>query len=83
MPRLPNALHSSNVQDLHRMIADFLANLANLSFGNNVTAAHQHDAVGDSIDFLQNVTGNNDVHACLAIASKSAIDSARAIDRGR
>ena len=47
------------------MIVDLLANLANLSLCNNVAAAHQHDAVGDAIDFLQNMAGNDHVHPLL------------------
>src|SRR5580704_9816354 len=45
------------------MIADFSANFFNLAFGNDVAAAHQHDAVRDAVDFLQNVAGNDDVHS--------------------
>ena len=52
-------------QDLHGMIADFSANFFNLAFGNDVAAAHQHDAVGDAVDLFQNVAGDDDVHALL------------------
>src|SRR5438874_11270487 len=47
------------------MVADFLADLADLSLGHNVAAAHQYHAVGDAIDFLQNMAGNDDVHPLL------------------
>src|SRR5712664_1076923 len=62
--RQPRRIRATN-KDLHGMVADFLANLANLSLCHNVAAAHQHDAVGDAIDFLQNMTGNYDVHSLL------------------
>src|SRR5208282_5416206 len=49
-------------QNLHRMIADLAANFFNLAFGDDIAAAHEHDAVGDAIDFLQNMAGDDDVH---------------------
>ena len=47
------------------MIADFAANFFDLAFGDDVAAAHEHDAVGDAIDFFQNVAGDDDVHSLL------------------
>src|SRR5207248_11397341 len=47
------------------MVADFLADLADLSLGHNGAAAHEYHAVGDAIDFLQDMAGNDDVHPLL------------------
>ena len=66
-------------ENLHRLFAHFLSDLMNISLGDQISAGDQDDAIGDAIDFVQNVAGDQQVHSLPASSSKSAIDSARAI----
>ena len=47
------------------MIFHFAANALNIAFGDDISAAHHHDAIGNDVDLVQDVTRNDDVHTGL------------------
>src|ERR1035441_485363 len=51
---------------LHGFVADFLSDLMNIAFSNQVAAGDQNDAIGDSVDLVENVAGDQQVHALTA-----------------
>ena len=56
------------------MIFHFTAHPLNIAFSNNVSAAHHHDAVGNNVDFMQDVAGNDDVHSRFGAISEQFND---------
>ncbi len=53
-------------QDLHGLVFDFAAHALDLAFGDDVAVAEQDDLVGDAIDLVQDVAGDDDVAAFVA-----------------
>ena len=45
------------------MLLHFFAHAADLAFGDDVAVAEQDDLVGDGVDFVQDMAGDDDVHA--------------------
>src|SRR5438876_6912619 len=55
-------------EDLHRMVFHFAANALNVALGDNVSAAHNHNAIGNDVHLMKNVARNNNVHSGLGEA---------------
>src|SRR5579883_1765089 len=52
--------------DLHRLFLDFAAYALNLALGHHIALAEQDDLIGNLIDLMEDVTGNDDVAALRA-----------------
>src|SRR6267142_103508 len=50
-------------QNLHRMLFHFVAHAMNVSFSYYIAVVQQHYEVGHHVDFVQDVTRNNQVHS--------------------
>src|SRR4051812_31497757 len=53
-------------KDLHRVVFHLASNALDITLGNDVSTAHHHDTIGDDIDFVEDVAGDDDVHAGFA-----------------
>ena len=47
--------------NLRRMLLDLAAHILDLTFGYDVTVAQKDNLIGDDVDFVKNVAGNDDV----------------------
>ena len=45
-------------EHLHGLFADFLPDLVDIAFGDEVSAGDEDDAVGDAVDFVEDVAGD-------------------------
>ena len=50
-------------QDLAGLLVDFAADVLDLSFGDDVAVAEEDDVIGDHVDFMQDMAGDDDVAA--------------------
>ena len=57
-------------QDLHGMLLHLAADAADLAFGHDVAVAEQNHLVGDAVHFVQDVAGDDDVHALFGQCAK-------------
>ena len=53
-------------QDLHGLILDLAAHALDLALGDDIAMAEENDLVGDAIDLMEDVAGDDDVAAFLA-----------------
>ena len=53
-------------ENLHRFFAHFLADLVDVSLRDQVAAGDQHDAVGDAVDLIEDVAGDEEMHSLAA-----------------
>ena len=57
---------TQRTKNLHRMFLYFCADAVNLPFRHNVAVAHQHNLVGNLVDLMKDVAGDDHVHSLLS-----------------
>jgi hypothetical protein len=53
-------------EHLHGLVAHFLPDLMNISFGDQVSAGDQDNAIGDAVNLIENVAGDQQMHSLTA-----------------
>jgi hypothetical protein len=50
-------------ENLHRLLAHFLPHLVNIALSDQVSAGDQDNAIGDAVNLIENVAGDQQMHS--------------------